>query len=364
MSNPYADLPQRAFWRPAVASRNLFDLEEVWQPKFAFEAQDTFVTFGSCFAQHIGRALKARGFNWYNAEPRPAGLSDASARLFNYDVFSARTGNIYTASILEQWTRWALGSAEVADEVWEKDGRIFDPFRPVIEPNGFASRQEMIDNRSATIAAFRRCIEDANYFVFTLGLTESWKNSHFGYEYPMCPGTAAGEFVADAHIFVNQTVVEISRSLGSAMDLMHEVNPALRFILTVSPVPLTATASGNHVMVATMESKSILRAVAGQTARERSDTDYFPSYELINSPVIKGIFFEPNQRDVNRHGVKFVMDNFFQGVAAKAAPSTGVSGEKDRIAEASSRPDPPVQSAGPDDVVCEEELLQAFESRA
>jgi hypothetical protein len=362
MSNPYADLPQRSFWRPAVASRSLFDLEDLWRPKFSFDTADAFVTFGSCFAQHIGRALKGRGFNWYSAEPRPEGLSDASARLFNYDIFSARTGNIYTTSILAQWTRWATGAAQVPDEFWEKDGRIFDPFRPAIEPNGFGSREEMVRNRAATIAAFRQCIEDANYFVFTLGLTESWWNSHEGYEYPMCPGTVAGEFVADTHVFRNQTVGEIGDSLRQAIDIMHEVNPALRFILTVSPVPLTATNSGNHVMVATMESKSILRAVAGQTARERDDTDYFPSYELINSPVMKGVFFEPNHRDVNPHGVDFVMDNFFRAVAAKAAgaaPAVPVAPKKKVAAEA---PAAAVEVPAPDDVVCEEELLRAFES--
>jgi hypothetical protein len=252
----------------------------------------------------------------------------------------------------------------VPDEYWEKDGRFFDPFRPAIEPNGFKSREEMVDNRAATIAAFRRCIEEANYFVFTLGLTESWKHGDDGYEYPMCPGTVAGEFVADTHVFENQMVAEISRSLEDAMDMMRAVNPALRFILTVSPVPLTATNSGNHVMVATMESKSILRAVAGQAARRRDDTDYFPSYELINSPVIKGIFFEPNQRDVNQRGVNYVMDNFFQGVAAKSGDAAVLAATPGKIkAPAESRLPRPAsaKAALPDDVVCEEELLRAFE---
>lgn len=367
MSNPYEHLPSRAFWRPAVASRSLFDLEDVWRPKFAFDAGDKFVTFGSCFAQHIGRALSARGFNWYSAEPAPVGLSAASAKLFNYDVFSARTGNIYTTSILAQWTRWAVGAADVPDEYWEEDRRVFDPFRPAIEPNGFRSREEMVANRAATIAAFRRCIEDATFFVFTLGLTESWFNVCDGHEYPMCPGTTAGKFDGDAHVFRNQTVAEISAGLDDAIGMMRAINPALRFILTVSPVPLTATNSGNHVMVATMESKSILRAVAGQVAHSRVDTDYFPSYELINSPAIKGVFFQPNQRDVNPLGVNYVMDNFFRGVAAKAAETAEPTGVAVKPKVRRDRPPPAeaeVPAPTPDDVVCEEELLRAFEARS
>jgi hypothetical protein len=366
MSNPYLDLPKRAFWRPAIAERSLFDLEDVWRPKFPIATTDKFVTFGSCFAQHIGRALSARGFSWYSAEPAPNGLSPANARLFNYDVFSARTGNIYTTSLLEQWTRWAVGGTEIPEELWKKDGRIFDPFRPAIEPNGFASRQEMVSNRAATVSGFRRCIEAADFFVYTLGLTESWKNKPDRYEYPMCPGTVAGKFDPDRHVFKNQAVAEVAESLRRAMDLMREVNPALRFILTVSPVPLTATNSGNHVMVATMESKSILRAVAGEITRERNDTDYFPSYELINSPVIKGVFYEPNQRDVNMHGVNHVMDNFFGAIGEMNAQlKTPDANTKAAAALPASKARAPHSTeAATDDVVCEEELLRAFEGKS
>lgn len=369
MSNPYVDLPERAFWKPAVASRSLFDLRSVWHPKFFIEPSDVFVTFGSCFAQHIGRALSARGFSWFNAEPAPNGLSDENSRRFNYGIFSARTANMYTTSILEQWTRWATGAASPSSEAWKRDGRVYDPFRPVIEPGGFISAGEMQASRAVAIAAFRRCIETADYFVFTLGLTESWKNAADGHEYPMCPGTAAGTFDPKLHIFENQSVVEIMACLERAMEMMRDLNPKLKFLLTVSPVPLTATNSGNHVMVATMESKSILRAAAGQLARSRPDTDYFPSYELINSPVIKGTFFDPNQRDVNARGVSFVMDNFFEGVQAKQAekaPPPVLTKKQIALAAAASVADAKASTdakAGPDDVVCEEELLAAFGGR-
>lgn len=349
MTNPYVGLEDRAFWKLAVASRSLFDLTDLWKPKFDLKTSDQFVTFGSCFAQHIGRALATRGFAWFNGEPAPRGLSASSAKKFNYNVFSARTGNIYTTSILAQWVGWAAGSRALPDEVWENDGRFYDPFRPAVEPGGFGSPEEMQASRKVAIAAFRTCIDEADYFVFTLGLTESWRNNETGYEYPMCPGTVAGIFDERTHAFDNHSVMDVLANLEAAMDQMKSLNPNLRFILTVSPVPLTATKSGHHVMVATMQSKSVLRAVAGQLARQRPDVDYFPSYEIINSPVTKAVFFEPNQRDVNPRGVDFVMDNFFNAVPAA---TTSTKAEKPKI------PHPPVSAT--DDVVCEEELLQAF----
>lgn len=352
MTNPYVGLDDRAFWKLAVASRSLFDLTELWKPKFDLKTSDQFVTFGSCFAQHIGRALVARGFAWFNGEPAPRGLSASSAKSFNYNVFSARTGNIYTTSVLAQWVGWAAGVRALPDENWERGGRFYDPFRPAVEPDGFSSIEEMQASRVVAIAAFKACIEKADYFVFTLGLTESWRNTETGYEYPMCPGTVAGIFDEKTHAFDNHTVMDVLTNLDTAMDQMKILNPNLRFILTVSPVPLTATKSGDHVMVATMQSKSVLRAVAGQLSRHRPDVDYFPSYEIINSPVTKAVFFEPNQRDVNPRGVDFVMDNFFKAVSAATAPA------KVEKAKTPKMPGPAVSAT--DDVVCEEELLQAF----
>jgi hypothetical protein len=268
-------------------------------------------------------------------------------------VFTCRTGNIYTASLLKQWCEWALTHKKPPEEYWKVHRRVFDPFRPNIEPNGFASHSEMQLSRQHTIAMFAQAIKKADVFVFTLGLTESWFNKAHGYEYPMCPGTVAGEFDAEQHVFCNQSFADIHASLNTALALMLGANPKLRIILTVSPVPLTATKSGQHILLATMYSKSVLRAVAGQCANDLAQVDYFPSYEIINSPPFKGIFFEPNQRSVNHQGVDWVMTLFFQDLARTFGIDTPNS-----ASPISSTPAPLAVSH--DDVVCEEQLLAAF----
>ena len=327
----------------------MFDIDNLWDPKFKIYPKSKVVTFGSCFAQHIGNALSDRGFTWLSTELPPTGLSEVSCKKFNYNVFSCRTGNIYTTSLLKQWTEWALDISTPPDECWEKEGRYYDPFRPRVEPNGFESIDEMLRSRKQTIASFKQAITESNYFVFTLGLTESWFNTESGYEYPMCPGTVAGEFDSNKHEFKNQEFEFIRSNLLSAIQMMRKVNKQLKFILTVSPVPLTATKSGNHVLLATMESKSILRAVAGQLARKNPAIDYFPSYEIINSPTSKGAYFEPNQRSVNPYGVNFVMDSFFKSLNEKYGISATVKNTSVVKVKKSK-----------EDVVCEEELLAAF----
>ena len=331
----------------------MLDIDELWSAPFRIGQQESIATFGSCFAQHFSRALVSRGFTWLDAEPAPRGTSAEVAKKFNYGVFSARTANIYTTSLLLQWTRWALGEETPPEIHWETDeGRILDPFRPTIEPDGFGSVEEMLASRQQAIASFRTAVLESDIFVFTLGLTESWWDVD-GFEYPLCPGTVGGEFDPGRHVFKNQEYVEIRKSLVEAIRSIRQARErGPKVLLTVSPVPLTATNSGNHVLVATMESKSTLRAVAGSIARQLPKVSYFPSYEIINSAPYRGTFFEPNMRSVNLNGVDHVMKAFFAGLPEQ------------RNAAPTSRDLPNAEAAEDldvdDDVACEEELLAAF----
>lgn len=370
MDNPYSTLPETRFWRLAVADKDPTDISGLWTPKFPLLPDDTVITAGSCFAQHIGRALVKRGFSWFDAEPGPAKLSNSSRKLFNYGIFSFRTGNIYTASQLRQWLSWAVKPDSCPDEVWEANGRFHDPFRPAIEPDGFASAAEMRDSRAATLFSIATAVRKASVLVFTLGLTEGWENGAHGYSYAMCPGTTAGEFDPGQHVFRNYTYPEIRADLEAAIALLREINPDLRILLTVSPVPLTATASKAHVLSATTYSKSTLRAVAGDLAAELDHVDYFPSYEIITGFPFRGMFFEPNLRSVTSRGVDFVMASFFQCLVetfpeleGRLGPSTEGARDKPGSTPAKSRKikDAPDNFDDfDDDVVCEEELLDAF----
>ena len=356
MSNPYEKLPERAFWRPAVAEKYPLDINSLWTPKHELLPDDAVATAGSCFAQHIGRALRRRGYNWFDAEPAPSLFDKRTKKDFNYGVFSFRTGNIYTAAALRQWIYWALDKETPPAELWEKEGRYFDPFRPNIEPNGFSSVNELKDSRNSVLHAIRKVITETDFFVFTLGLTEAWFNREHGHVYAMCPGTLAGRFDPELHEFQNYGFREIEQCLRDCFDTMKSVNPELRFMLTVSPVPLTATASGEHVLAATTYSKSVLRAVAGQLCRERADVDYFPSFEIITGTPFRSMFYEANLRSVSPDGVDFVMDSFFAcmestfGARQTHKPDPGTL-KSTKAVQQKSR-----------EAICEEEMLDAFGS--
>lgn len=310
--NPYQALPPVAFWRTAVAERDAFSISGLWQPRYPLTRDDRVLTAGSCFAQHISRAMVSAGISWLDTEPAPAWLPRSEHAANHYGVFSFRTGNLYTVGGFLQWLRWAFGEAPMPEEAWEEQGRWYDPFRPAILPDGYASQSMLQQGRETTLRAIRDGVQQATLLVFTLGLTEAWRHRQHGYVYPMCPGTLHGRFDAQLHEFHNYRFAEILQDMQQLLQLLKIHNPALRLLLTVSPVPLTATASGKHVLCATTQSKSVLRAVAGELADTHEHVDYFPSYEIITSHPFKGMFFDPNLRTVCPHGVDQVMRHFWQ----------------------------------------------------
>lgn len=356
--NPYQSLPAHSFWRTAVAEPEMLDIDGLWTPKFALGQDDPILTAGSCFARHIGRTLLELGMNWRDAEPAPPGLTAAERTARQYGVFSFRTGNIYTAAMLRQWLGWATGADTPGTESWVEDGRHFDPFRPSVEPAGHDSAEAMLAARQVTLAALRGALAEASCLVFTLGLTEAWHERGSGVVYPVCPGTVRGQFDPERHEFRNSTFAQVMQDVLGAVELARSVNPQLRVLLTVSPVPLTATATGGHALTANTYSKSVLRAVAGQLAQEHRHIDYFPAYEIITGVPFRGVFFEPNLREVTREGVEFVMRRFTAALSRQAAnqpdpPHTQSGG----LLDPESRP----EKGG--DLLCDDAVLDYYNAR-
>jgi hypothetical protein len=326
--HPYSDLPERQYWRRASARWASGDFSGAYLPKFAIEKTTSISTAGSCFAQHVSRNLKRRGFKFLDLEPAPLLLPAELHGEFGYGQYSARYGNIYTTLQLGQLLRAAFGAMRV-DEVWETRGRFFDPLRPRIEPNGFGSAAEVLQLREAHHVAVRKMVRKTAVFVFTLGLTEVWINKATGLAYPTCPGTVAGTFNAEEHVFKNLGFSDVLEEMVWIIKWWTKnVNPEIKFLLTVSPVPLAATAEAQHVVASTTYSKSVLRAVAGELCGQYANVDYFPSYELITSHLGKSAAYADNMRDVLPEAVEEVMQCFFAAHGNAEAPSSSESSEE------------------------------------
>lgn len=344
MTHPYKDAPAYRRWTRSIAQVAPEEVDPVVCAKFQITRDDKVATAGSCFAQHIARRLAATGFSYLVTEQvHPLGEHLKTA--FNYGTYTARYGNIYTTRQLIQLLHRAYGLWTPSDDHWPMpDGSVVDPYRPEIQPGGFVSVEELHADRVQHFAAVRRAVEEADVFVFTLGLTEVWLNED-GAAYPLAPGVSGGTFDPDRHRFLNMDVDEVVADLQAAIAFMREHNPSIRFILTVSPVPLMATAEDRSVLVSTIYSKSVLRVAADKVARQ-DGVAYFPSYEIITGNYGQD-YFGANRRDVRDEGVSHVMRLFLKHYAGQEGEPvpTPAAGRRLDIVEQITK------------AVCEEEAL-------
>lgn len=352
MVNPYSGIKDYQLWRRSVARVETHLFDPVVNPKFQIDSQLKIATAGSCFAQHISRRLQRIGFHYFVAERGEELAEDERARR-NFGVFSARYGNLYTARQLLQLFEEVFEGRDPAEKAWlRKDGRFVDPYRPQIEPDGFATAEAVADARSLHLAAVRSVFLDSDVFIFTLGLTESWRSKIDGSVFPLAPGVVAGSFDPGLYEFINFHAAEVDRDLCLFLEKLKEVNPNIKVLLTVSPVPLVATYENRSVLVSTTYSKAVLRVAAEQMLPRFSWVDYFPSYEIITGSYAGGLYYENDYREVNSLGVAHAMRCFVKNYVSQPNDSTG--------SNATMLPLPPETAHY--EVVCEEREIEMLRS--
>lgn len=308
MTNPYRNRPDHCFWHRGVAARAAEEVDPVTALPFTIAPGDAVATAGSCFAQHLSRSLAAQGFHTLVTETF---CDAAGTRDENYGTFPARFGNVYTARQLRQLFERAYGLFRPEARAWPlPEGGIADPFRPRIQAGGFPDPEALEEDQSRHLLAVRRMFERCAVFVFTLGLTEGWVAAADGAAVPLHPGVLGVATPPGAWRFENAGFAETLGQMQAFLAGLRSVNPGVRVMLTVSPVPLVATWEDRHVLVSTVASKSILRAVADELCRGDPSIAYFPSYEIVTGPQAGGRFYADDRREVTPEGVAHVMALF------------------------------------------------------
>lgn len=310
MTHPYRGLPPHQFWSTGVTGSAPGGLDPMTGAKFRIERADKVATIGSCFAQHISRHLLRKNMSYFVTEPGDESVGSEELVARNYGVFSARYGNVYTVRQALQLFERAFGDLEPHETHWESKGGFVDPYRPQIEPTPWASPDDVTQSRLEHLAAVRRLFLDSDVIVFTLGLTETFMSKADFSVFPVAPGVSGGNFDPEKYSFVNFSVAEVTQDLSAFVHRVREINPKVRFILTVSPVPLIATYEPRHVLVSTTISKATLRVAAHEVSSRLEFVDYFPSFEIISGSALGSTYFEDDLREVRQVGVNHVMRVF------------------------------------------------------
>lgn len=235
------------------------------------DRSSSVVAFGSCFAGHISNYLSDRDYNL------------ATKRGTAY-VSTMGDGIVNTFAIRQQF-EWAWEHKQPQVELW----------------HGYDAKALGYDEtvRVETEAMF----SSADVFIITLGLSEVW------YDEPtkevFWRAVPKESFDPSRHRFRLSSHQENLENLRAIHRLIRKHRPEATVILTLSPIPLTATFRPVGCVVANSVSKSILRVALDEFFRETSDDGrlfYFPSFEIAQHA------FEHPWMEDRRHIHKHVLD--------------------------------------------------------
>ena len=274
-----AALPTTSFWKSAVAEKELSDFDPIATSSFKILQSDRVATAGSCFAQHISKALiregvrfvQGRGGRCRGRPPSPDILGALRQYLHLPTAPAALPSSVrpvHAAPLGLDAGGWSLRRSVPAKRV---SRRLRHHRRAGLGPRA-PSRRGARGARE-----LRRLRLHAGP---DRGL--DLRRGRVGRAVAP-PGVVAAPANADETFSpVNLSVHELTEDLLTFIDDMRLVNPSVRFMITVSPVPIIATFEQRHVIVSNAYSKAVLRVVwPRMRTSERRDVFYFPSYEMI-----------------------------------------------------------------------------------
>ena len=225
---------------------------DINKPTFSIPPLERMLFVGSCFADNIGRRFKEEKFR---AVVNPYGV------MYN------------PVSVLHTVQRFVAGE-EAADgsPLTENDRRV-----------GVA--------------------------VFTLGTNHVYRLIETGEIVDNCRKRPQRLF-REEELSVDQCCA----ALGSAVDLLRTVNPAVRVIVTVSPIRYAKY--GFH---GSQLSKATLLLAADKLCRENDNCTYFPAYEIVNDELRDYRFYKEDMLHPSEQAVEYIWERFSDAFFDKSA---------------------------------------------
>lgn len=281
MFRPYQIYPGDRHRPTANADLRKEDFATRSEPGLVTKATRVSV-IGSCFAANFRSWLIEHGYNFCQFEDGP------------FAAFgSLRTGPLFNTGSVRQLAEWAYRGFDAAEATWNVGGRLCDPYRKYIS---WPSELDMHAEREAHFAAVRAMVAESDVLILTLGLSEVWRSRQDGRCFYLVP--PPGVLDLDKHEHALQTVDECIADVERFYAIVREHNPALRLVVTLSPVPLMATYFDRHAVVSDAVSKATLRTALHWFCQNHPEVIYFPSYEMaVRTPDWP---YEADNRHVQR----------------------------------------------------------------
>lgn len=272
------------------------------------DRDDAVFAMGSCFAREIENALVAKGGNIVSVDKTIQIPEFVDGKGLVRDSFFHR----FTPRAMHQ--EFAASFGELPG--WTDDSLMFPWGEQLLDLNYW--NVTGADHMAAASHLRRRVAQQlvrnaktARMVILTLGLIEGWRHKPSGFftnrAYPALFNRNRDDFE-----FVKLDFADTMACLEGMRDILAKhCEHDIEIVVTVSPVPLSATFTSDDIVIANTRSKSTLRTAATEFAEAHANVHYFPSYEIVTHSS-RDLAWRPDRIHVERAMVDFIVRRFVE----------------------------------------------------
>lgn len=243
------------------------------KPGFSLTPGSRIFTIGSCFARNI-EAVLAKNYELPTADyavPKSEWAFAANGIL-----------NEYNPACISQRLLWAADNTDTSTLPATISGTDKECVDLLLAAGNAVTLERALERRREIDQLYAQ-VSTSDLLVITLGLNECWYDEDEKCYLNRNPPPHVVRSHSERYRF-EQLSVETSYSLmEKGIEAILDAG-VKNIMLTVSPVPLQTSFSGQDCVIANSYSKATMRCVAEKLrARFTGALDYFPSYEIVTS---------------------------------------------------------------------------------
>lgn len=239
---------------------------------------DHVVLLGSCFSENIGTKLHGA-------------LIDATVNPM---------GTLYNPMSIARGVSRLIDNEPVAGRDLFMQGGVWNSY-DFHSRHSLPDKQATIDRMNQRIAEGHNALKSAQLLTVTLGTAIVYRLKSTGEVVANCHKVPQHEF--DRKM---ATVAEMTTSLDRMLTRLHEFNPGLHVILTVSPIRHIA----DGLDINSLSKASLRVAIHDALASHRDHCDYFPAYEIMIDDLRDYRFYNSDMVHPSDVAVEYIWQTF------------------------------------------------------
>ncbi|WP_416376133.1 GSCFA domain-containing protein [Salinimicrobium catena] len=229
---------------------------------------------GSCFVENIGRKLEY--FKFRNSL-NPFGI------LFHPSAIRAFLENVRSKK------RFSEEDIFYHNEAWHFFGAHSDL--------NSSDKGEILERLNAAVEETAEFLRAATHIIITPGTAWGYRLRESGKVVANCHKVPQKNF--------SKELLEVKEDLVRCVEIVKELNPSAAIIFTVSPV--------RHIkdgFLENQQSKAKLISAIHEIVAEQSNTEYFPSYEVMMDELRDYRFYAEDMVHPNEVAIDYIWERF------------------------------------------------------